>query len=88
MNTSLPQLRWLRRCLATCVGLLAVTLVCGLLWGLLSSMGDTVGAKAFRGATIGFASLGGIGAFVLLIGTAWSVTQLLGSSHERPPTSP
>ena len=67
--------KWLRRSLSAFVGLLAVTLVCGMLWGLLSSMGDTVGSRAFRRATISFAGLGGVSGVALLIGTAWGVTQ-------------
>ena len=75
MSPSNQQLLWLRRSLATFVGLLAVTLVCGLLWGLLASLGDTVGARAFRGATLVFAMLDGVSGIGLLIGTAWSVTR-------------
>ena len=75
MSPSNQQLVWLRRSLATFVGLLAVTLVCGLLWGLLASLGDTVGARAFRGATLVFAMLDGVSGIGLLIGTAWSVTR-------------
>ena len=70
----------LRRSLAIFVGLLAITLVCGLLWGLLSLMGDSVGAMAFRGATIAFALLDGLSGIVLLIGTAWGVTRLMAQS--------
>ena len=80
MSPSNQQLLWLRRSLATFVGLLAVTLVCGLLWGLLASLGDTVGARAFRGATIAFALLDGVSGIGLLIGTAWSVVQLMKST--------
>ncbi len=75
MSPSNQQLIWLRRSLATFVGLLTVTLVCGLLWGLLASLGDAVGARAFRGATLVFAILDGVSGIGLLIGTAWSVTR-------------
>ena len=77
MSPSNQQLKWLRRSLATFVGLLAVTLVCGLLWGLLASLGDTVGARAFRGATLVFAILDGVSGIGLLIGTAWGVVHML-----------
>ena len=73
MTHPTPALKWLRRSLATFVGLLAVTLVCGLLWGLLWSLGDMAGARAFRGATMGFAILDGVSGIALLIGTAWGV---------------
>ena len=83
MTDSTSQLKWLRRSLATFVGLLAVTLVCGLLWGLLSSLGDSVGGRAFRGATIAFAVLGGVSGIALLIGTAWSVTRSMERTESR-----
>ncbi len=75
MTDPTPSLKWLRRSLATFVGLLAVTLVCGLLWGVLSSLGDTVGGRVFRGATMGLAILDGVSGIVLLIATAWGVTR-------------
>ena len=46
-----------------------------LLWGLLACMGDAVGARAFRGATLVIAILDGVSGIGLLIGTAWSVTR-------------
>jgi hypothetical protein len=83
MTEPTPPLKWLRRSLATFVGLLAVTLVCGLLWGLLSSLGDSAGARAFRGATISFALLDGVSGIGLLIGTAWGVTHWMERSDTR-----
>ncbi len=83
MTDSTPLLKWLRRSLATFVGLLAVTLVCGLLWGLLSSMGDTVGSRAFHRATMVFAGLGGVSGIALLIGTAWGVTRSMERTESR-----
>ncbi len=82
MTDTATPLKWLRRSLATFVGLLAVTVVCGLLWGLLSSMGDTVGSREFRRVTIAFAGLGGVSGIALLIGTAWGVTQLMKPSRD------
>ena len=83
MRPSNQQQIWLRRSLATFVGLLTVTLVCGLLWGLLASMGDTVGARAFRGATLVFAILDGLSGIGLLIGTAWGVVRLIERTESR-----
>ena len=83
MTHPTPPLKWLRRSLATFVGLLAVTLVCGLLWGLLSSMGDTIGSRVFRGATMGFAILDGVSGIGLLIGTAWHVTRGIERTESR-----
>ncbi len=83
MTDPTPPLKWLRRSLATFVGLLAVTLVCGLLWGLLSSMGDSVGTRAFQGATIAFAGLSGVSGIALLIGTAWGVTRWMERTESR-----
>ncbi len=80
-DTATPR-KWLRRSLSAFVGLLAVTLVCGMLWGLLSSMGDSVGSRAFRRATIAFAGLGGVSGVALLIGTAWGVTQWMKPSPD------
>lgn len=81
MTDPTPALKWLRRSLATFVGLLAVTLACGLLWGLLSWLGDMAGARAFRGATMAFAVLDGVSGVGLLIGTAWGVTQWMKSTR-------
>lgn len=82
-----PHLKriWLRRGLATFVSLLAVTLVCALLWGLLSSLGDAMGAKAFRAASLGFALLDGACGIGLLIGTAREVIQGIESSDPLNP---
>ena len=83
MTAPTPPLKWLRRSLATFVGLLAVTLVCGLLWGILSSMGDHVGSRVFRGATQVFAVFDGVSGIALLIGTAWSVTRWMERTESR-----
>ena len=83
MTAPTPPLKWLRRSLATFVGLLAVTLVCCLLWGLLSSLGDMAGARAFRRATMGLAILDGVSGIALLIGTAWSVTRWMERTESR-----
>ena len=85
MTEPRTQLVWLRRGLATFVSLLAVTLVCVLLWGLLSSQGDAVGAKVFRAATLGFALLSGVGGISLLIGTTHEVIQRTESFEPKQP---
>ena len=83
MTDSTTPRKWLRRSLATFVGLLAVTLICGLLWGLLSSMGDSVGGRALRRATMVFAVLDGVSGIGLLIGTAWGVTRWMEQTEPR-----
>jgi|GEM_PF-2638233 len=77
MSPSPPQLLWLRHGLAAFVGLLALTVTCGLAGCLLQALGDSTGAKAFRGITWGVGIADGLCAIVLLIATAWSVIRLL-----------
>lgn len=71
------HLKWLRRGLATFVGLLAVALICGLLSAVLSSMGDPVGSRVFRRMTLGLAVADGVCGIGLLIGAVWSLISLL-----------
>ncbi len=85
MTDPRTQLVWLRRGLATFVSLQAVTLVCVLLWGLLSSLGDAVGAKVFRAASVGFSLLSGASGISLLIGTTREVIQRTESSEPKQP---
>lgn len=75
------QLKWLRRGLATFVGLLALTVTCGLIWALLSSLGDTVGARAFRMVTLGATVTAGMCGIALLIGAVWSLIRMQGVSR-------
>ncbi len=77
------HLKWLRRGLATFVGLLVVALVCGLLSGILSSMGDPVGSGVFRGISLGVAVADGVCGIALLIGTAWGVIHWMERSESR-----
>ena len=72
---------WLRRVLATFVSLLAATLVCAAIWGLLMSLGDAVGGQAFRWATLSFALLDGACGIGLLIVTAWGLIHGIDSSR-------
>ena len=75
------QLKWLRRGLATFVGLLALTVTCGLIWALLSSLGDTVGARAFRIVTLGVTVTAGMSGIALLIGAVWSLVRIQEASR-------
>ena len=72
---------WLRRLLAAFAGLLALAVTCALLWGLLASMGDVVGAKAFRGITLIAAIADGLCGVALLIGTTACVIRVLDPPH-------
>lgn len=69
-------LKWLRRGLATFVGLLGLAVTCALIWGLLASMGDHAGAKAFRWITLGVAITDGVCGMGLFIGAVCSLMQL------------
>lgn len=77
MNETHAQLAWLRRGLATWVGLIAVTVTSGLIWILLDSFGDQVGTKAFRVVTWGTGIASGVCGISLLMGTVRSLIQIM-----------
>ena len=81
MNASHRQLKWLRRGLATFAALLALAVTCGVVWGLLASLGDSIGAKTFRSITLLVAITDGVCGICLLMGTAWCFIRMIESSE-------
>lgn len=83
MSPSNPQLLWLRRGLASFVGLLALSVTCGFTTSLLRAMGDAVGAKALHTITWGVGIAAGLSGISLLIATAWNAIRLLERSDSE-----
>lgn len=77
MNETHGQLAWLRRGLATWVGLIAVTVTSALIWVLLDSFGDQAGTKAFRVVTWVMGIASGVCGISLLVWTVRSLIQIM-----------